>query len=76
MPCESVALVVVFALLFSKTVFQPVATFKKSGMLRPQTKLWTSKYLNNMIEQDHRKSETARLPDARLQEVRQCGRHD
>jgi transposase-like protein len=52
-----------------------VPTFKKSGELRPQTKLWTSKYLNNMIEQDHRKSETARLSDARLQEVRQCGHH-
>ena len=24
-------------------------------MLRPQTKVWTSKYLNNIIEQDHRR---------------------
>src|SRR5256714_6899766 len=32
-----------------------VAELKKSGMLRPQTKVWTSKYLNNIVEQDHRK---------------------
>jgi len=31
-----------------------VAELKKSGMLRPQTKVWTSKYLNNIVEQDHR----------------------
>jgi len=24
-------------------------------MLRPQTKVWTSKYLNNIVEQDHRR---------------------
>lgn len=24
-------------------------------MLRPQTKVWTSKYLNNIIKQDHRR---------------------
>ena len=24
-------------------------------MLRPQPKVWTSKYLNNLIEQDHRR---------------------
>jgi transposase-like protein len=32
-----------------------VAELKKSGMLRPQTKVWTSKYLNNIVEQDHRR---------------------
>jgi transposase-like protein len=32
-----------------------VAEFKKSGMLRPQTKVWTSKYSNNIVEQDHRR---------------------
>ena len=32
-----------------------VAALKKSGVLRPQTKAWTSKYLNNLIEQDHRR---------------------
>jgi transposase-like protein len=26
-----------------------------SGVLPPQTKIWTSKYLNNLIEQDHRR---------------------
>jgi transposase-like protein len=28
---------------------------KQSGTLRPQTKVWTSKYLNNIVEQDHRR---------------------
>ena len=32
-----------------------MAEIKKSGMLRPQTKVWTSKYLNNIVEQDHRR---------------------
>jgi len=32
-----------------------VAELKKSGMLRPQTNVRTSKYLNNLVEQDHRR---------------------
>jgi transposase-like protein len=32
-----------------------VAELMKSGVLRPRTKLRTSKYLNNIIEQDHRR---------------------
>jgi transposase-like protein len=32
-----------------------VAELKKRGVLHPQTKIRTSKYLNNLIEQDHRK---------------------
>jgi len=32
-----------------------VAELKKSGILRPQTKVWASKYLNNIVEQDHRR---------------------
>ena len=32
-----------------------VAELKQSGMLRPQTKVRTSKYLNNLVEQDHRR---------------------
>jgi len=32
-----------------------VAELKKCGVLHPQTKIWTSKYLNNLIEQDHRR---------------------
>jgi transposase-like protein len=32
-----------------------LAELKKSGVLRPQTKVRTSKYLNNRIEQDHRR---------------------
>ena len=32
-----------------------VAELKESGVLRPQAKVRTSKYLNNLIEQDHRR---------------------
>jgi len=32
-----------------------VAELKKSGMLRLETKVRTSKYLNNLVEQDHRR---------------------
>src|SRR5215213_10317796 len=32
-----------------------VAELKKSGALRPRTKARTSKYLNNLVEQDHRR---------------------
>jgi transposase-like protein len=32
-----------------------VAELKASGVIRPETKIRTSKYLNNIIEQDHRR---------------------
>jgi Transposase and inactivated derivatives len=32
-----------------------VDELKKDGVLRPETKVWTSKYLNNIIEQNHRR---------------------
>lgn len=32
-----------------------VAELKMDGVLSPETKVWTSKYLNNIIEQDHRR---------------------
>jgi transposase-like protein len=32
-----------------------IAELKKGGVLRSETKVWTSKYLNNIIEQDHRR---------------------
>ena len=32
-----------------------VIELKQSGMLRPQTKVWTSKYLNHIVAQDHRR---------------------
>ncbi|MCA1636075.1 MAG: IS6 family transposase [Acidobacteria bacterium] len=32
-----------------------VAELKANGVIRPETKVWTSKYLNNIIEQDHRR---------------------
>lgn len=32
-----------------------IAELKNDGVLRPETKVWTSKYLNNLVEQDHRR---------------------
>lgn len=32
-----------------------IAELKKDGVLRPEMKVWTSKYLNNIIEQEHRR---------------------
>lgn len=32
-----------------------IAELKKDGVLCLETKIWTSKYLNNIIEQDHRR---------------------
>jgi hypothetical protein len=32
-----------------------VAELKNGGVLCQETKIWTSKYLNNIIEQDHRR---------------------
>jgi transposase-like protein len=32
-----------------------VTELKKGGVLRPQTKVRTSKYLNNLVGQDHRR---------------------
>jgi transposase-like protein len=32
-----------------------IAELKKDGVLRLETRVWTSKYLNNIIEQDHRR---------------------
>ena len=32
-----------------------IAELKQDGVLRLETKIWTSKYLNNIIEQDHRR---------------------
>ena len=33
-----------------------VAELKKKGVLRPEAIVWASKYLNNLIEQDHRRN--------------------
>lgn len=52
-----------------------VAGLKKSGVLRSQTQVRTSKYLNNLVEQDHRRSEAAYLSNARLEELRKRGSH-
>jgi transposase-like protein len=33
-----------------------VAELKKGGVLRPGTKVWASRHLNNLVEQDHRRA--------------------
>jgi transposase-like protein len=45
-----------------------VAELKKEGVLPSEMKIWTSKYLDDIIEQDHRRVNRAHLSDARLQE--------
>jgi len=32
-----------------------IAELRKSALLLPEMKVWTSKYLNNLVEQDHRR---------------------
>lgn len=39
-----------------------VAELKMDGVLRLETKVWTSKYLNNVIEQDHRRVKQRTYP--------------
>jgi transposase-like protein len=39
-----------------------IAELKGSGVLRPETKVRTSKYLNNLIEQDHRRVKQRTYP--------------
>jgi transposase-like protein len=39
-----------------------VAELKKGGLPRQETKVWTSKYLNNLIEQDQRRVEQRVYP--------------
>jgi transposase-like protein len=39
----------------SQASHQAVAELKAEGVLPAQTLVWTNKYLNNMIEQDHRR---------------------
>ena len=46
-----------------------VREMKTGGRLPTDTKIWSSKYLNNLIEQDHRGGETSHRSDARFQMV-------
>jgi transposase-like protein len=39
-----------------------VVELKQSGVLRPQTRVRTSKYLNNIVEQDHRRVKPSIYP--------------
>jgi len=50
-----------------------VAELKKHGVLRPQTEVRTSKYLNNLVEQDHRRVKQRIYPmlASRISETRQ-----
>ena len=53
-----------------------VREMKHDGLLLQDTKLRSSKYLNNMIEQDHRGREVSHRRDARLQAIQQrCDHH-
>jgi transposase-like protein len=54
-----------------ETSHTAVAELKAEGVLSKSVELRTSKYLNNLIEQDHRRVKRALLPDARLQAVQE-----
>src|ERR1700735_4421484 len=53
-----------------------VRELKADGLLPAETKLRSSKYLNNLIEQDHRGVKTANRHDAGLQGLRDRGDYD
>ncbi len=52
-----------------------VREMKADGQLPEDTTLRSSKYLNNLVEQDHRGSEAADWSDARPQAVQDRGNH-
>jgi transposase-like protein len=53
-----------------------VCEMKADGLLPEDTKVRTSKYLNNLIEQDPSKHQVQNERNARLQTVQECRGHD
>ncbi|MBB5060939.1 transposase-like protein [Granulicella aggregans] len=52
-----------------------VREMKTDGLLPGRTRLRSSKYLNNLIEQDHRGIKSRTRPHARVQELLLCCHH-
>jgi hypothetical protein len=52
-----------------------VREMKNDGLLPRRTKLRSSKYLNNLIEQDHRGIKSRTCPHARVQKLLICCNH-
>lgn len=53
-----------------------ISELKAKNVLPQSTKVRTSKYLNNLIEQDHKKVKRAHLFDAWVQEIAECCNRD
>ena len=53
-----------------------VATLKTSGILPRRVGVRSCKYLNNVVEQDHRRIKQRIGADARIQAIRDGGRDD
>jgi transposase-like protein len=53
-----------------------VATLKTSGILPRRVRVRSCKYLNNVVEQDHRRIKQRIGADARIQAIRDGGRDD
>ena len=53
-----------------------VAELKAEGVLSASVEGQTSKYLNNLVEQDHRRVKRAVLPDAGFQAADERSHHD
>jgi transposase-like protein len=47
-----------------------VADLKQEGVLPSETKIWTNKYLNNLVEQDHRRGKRRIYPMLGFQNFR------
>jgi len=53
-----------------------VREMKEDGELPRRATVRSSRYLNNLIEQDHRRVKQPDHPDARIQTIRECGSSD
>jgi hypothetical protein len=53
-----------------------VAKLKTSGILQLRVRVRSCKYLNNVVEQDHRRIKQRNPADARIQAIRDGGRND
>jgi transposase-like protein len=53
-----------------------VAKLKEVGTLPCRVQVRSCKYLNNVVEQDHRRVKQRVLADARVQAIRDGGRND
>ena len=56
--------------------YRAVREMKADTLIPDDTKLRSSKYFNNLVEQDHRQVKSRGQRDARLQTLQECERYD